>query len=113
MSHDHEIEYNTLTSDSVKGPWIPLVEGGQKRYIKTAPIGYEKSSSSHEDFRPDYYALPNRLEDLVKDMPMFQGTATKYLVRAGKKNPDKIIEDLKKAAECLKIEIERLENGVD
>lgn len=58
--------------------------------------------------RPDYYALPSRLEDLVKDMPMFHGTATKYLIRAGKKDPSKIIEDLKKARECLDIEIERL-----
>lgn len=37
-----------------------------------------------------------------------RGNAVKYISRAGKKNPDKEVEDLKKAAWYLNREIERL-----
>lgn len=39
------------------------------------------------------------------------GNAVKYISRAGKKNPDKTIEDLEKAAWYLNREIERLKGG--
>lgn len=38
------------------------------------------------------------------------GNAVKYISRAGKKDPDKIIEDLKKARFYLDYEIKMLEN---
>ena len=36
------------------------------------------------------------------------GNAVKYISRAGKKNPDTLIEDLNKAIWCIKREIKRL-----
>ena len=39
-----------------------------------------------------------------------RGNAVKYIARAGKKNPEKEVEDLKKAAWYINREIERLEN---
>ena len=39
-----------------------------------------------------------------------RGNAVKYIARAGKKNPAKEVEDLKKAAWYINREIERLEN---
>ncbi len=59
---------------------------------------------------PDYYQLPNgiRCEDIVAYFPMFRGNAIKYLWRAGKKNKDTEIEDLKKAIQCIEIELKRL-----
>lgn len=40
-----------------------------------------------------------------------RGNAVKYIVRAGKKDPEKEIEDLKKAAWYINREIARLENA--
>ena len=39
------------------------------------------------------------------------GNAVKYISRAGKKDPKKVVEDLKKAAFYLNYEIERLSKG--
>ena len=72
-------------------------------------------NDSIDDFkgRPDYYDLSgyNRLEDLIAPMPHFRGSAFKYLLRSGKKDKAKELEDLQKARECLDIEIERLNKG--
>lgn len=39
------------------------------------------------------------------------GNAVKYISRAGRKNPDELLQDLEKAAWYLNHEIERLRNG--
>lgn len=44
-----------------------------------------------------------------KNMNFFRGNVLKYICRAGKKDPDKEIEDLKKAEWYLNREIDRLE----
>lgn len=44
-----------------------------------------------------------------KDLGFHLGNAVKYISRAGRKNPDKTIEDLRKAAWYLNRQIERLE----
>lgn len=79
-------------------------------------IGQNGNTGAHyewEDFdhRPKYYELPKtgRLEDLIKNMPHFRGAAFKYLLRAGVKDKNKELEDLRKGLECLAIEIKRLE----
>lgn len=46
-----------------------------------------------------------------KQLNFHRGNAVKYISRAGKKDPIKEIEDLKKAQWYLNREIERLENG--
>ena len=51
--------------------------------------------------------------DFIEDKKLnfHRGNAVKYISRAGKKDPTKEIEDLKKAQWYLNREIERLENG--
>lgn len=49
------------------------------------------------------------IEDKELNFPL--GNTVKYIARAGKKDKDKYIEDLKKAAWYLNREIERLEKG--
>ena len=46
-----------------------------------------------------------------KSLNFHKGNAVKYIVRAGKKDPEKEIEDLKKAAWYINREIARLENA--
>lgn len=46
-----------------------------------------------------------------KTLNFHRGNAVKYIVRAGKKDPKKEIEDLKKAAWYINREIARLENA--
>lgn len=46
-----------------------------------------------------------------KSLNFHRGNAVKYIVRAGKKDPEKEIEDLKKAAWYINREIARLENA--
>lgn len=55
--------------------------------------------------------------DFIEDthLNFHRGNAVKYISRAGKKNPDKELEDLRKAVWCINREIERLEceNGTE
>lgn len=44
-----------------------------------------------------------------KNLNFFRGNVVKYICRAGKKDPDKEIEDLKKAEWYMNREIDRLE----
>lgn len=62
------------------------------------------SSPSH------YTSHPSGVEckDIIGPFPTFVGAAIKYLWRAGLKSPDPL-EDLRKAAKSIEIEIERLE----
>ena len=50
--------------------------------------------------------------DFIEDKKLnfHRGNAVKYIARAGKKNPEKEVEDLKKAAWYINREIERLIN---
>ena len=51
--------------------------------------------------------------DFIEDQGLnfHRGNAVKYIVRAGKKDPEKEIEDLKKAAWYINREIARIENA--
>ena len=49
--------------------------------------------------------------DIVENLPYNRGAAIKYLARAGRKDPAKHIEDLKKSAWYVAREIERIEGG--
>jgi hypothetical protein len=46
--------------------------------------------------------------DVTQHFNFNRGSAIKYIWRAGIKNPDTEIQDLKKAIQCLEFEIERL-----
>ena len=47
--------------------------------------------------------------DIVENLPYNRGAAIKYLARAGRKDPAKHLEDLRKAAWYVAREIERIE----
>ena len=49
--------------------------------------------------------------DIVENLPYNAGNAIKYLARAGRKDPTKHVEDLKKSAWYVAREIERIERG--
>lgn len=49
--------------------------------------------------------------DIVENLPYNAGNAIKYLARAGRKDPTKHAEDLRKAAWYVAREIERIEGG--
>ena len=63
---------------------------------------------------PSYYQGKIEVIDFIEDKKLgFNlGNCVKYISRAGKKNPDKLIEDLKKARWYLDREISRIE-GVE
>ena len=61
---------------------------------------------------PDHYnhgkiEVIDFIED--KELGFHLGNAVKYISRAGRKNPDKIVEDLQKAAWYINRQIQRLE----
>ena len=62
--------------------------------------------------KPKHYIAKSGVEviDLISDMPWIRGNAIKYIFRAGKKYPDKEIEDLEKAKFCINRELVRLRN---
>ena len=62
---------------------------------------------------PEYYANGNiEVIDFIEDKELNfnRGNAIKYIARAGKKNPEKEIEDLQKATWYLQRECNRLKN---
>jgi len=70
----------------------------------------EKESVNH----PDHYGGEENTYEAIKVIEAWElgfslGNTVKYISRSGKKNPDKEIEDLKKAKWYLKREIQRLE----
>ena len=69
-----------------------------------------KESTMTDPINPDYYDAGGRqLIDLLEGMQFSRGSAVKYLVRAGHKNPATELEDLRKAAWYIQREITRLE----
>ena len=74
----------------------------------------EHSDSPADDAinHPAYYTDGKiEVSDFIadKNLNFFRGNVLKYICRAGKKDPDKEIEDLKKAEWYLNREIDRLE----
>ena len=69
-----------------------------------------KESTMTDPINPDYYDAGGRqLIDLLEGMQFSRGSAVKYLVRAGHKNPATELEDLRKAAWYIQREITRHE----
>lgn len=66
----------------------------------------------NERINPTYYRQGVEVIDFVENycLNFHRGNAVKYISRAGKKDPNKEIEDLQKAAWYLQREIEKL-NG--
>lgn len=66
---------------------------------------------------PSHYQSKNGIEviDIIEsfDLGFSLGNAIKYILRAGKKNPEKTIEDLEKSVWYLNREIDRLKRSKD
>ena len=66
---------------------------------------------------PNYYNSKNGIEviDIIESFGLgfSLGNAIKYILRAGKKNPEKTIEDLEKSVWYLNREIDRLKRSKD
>ncbi len=67
--------------------------------------------------RPEYYGGKDNTYEAIKiieahELNFSRGNAVKYILRAGKKDPAKELEDLEKARQYLDFEIERLKPKV-
>lgn len=49
--------------------------------------------------------------DITENLPFNTGNAIKYLARAGRKDPTKHVEDLRKAAWYVQRELDRIERN--
>ena len=75
-------------------------------------IEHDKPANNDAINHPAYYTDGKiEVSDFIadKNLNFFRGNVLKYICRAGKKDPDKEIEDLKKAQWYINREIERVE----
>ena len=90
------------------------IEVGCSRFKKRESIMEEKRDEKTEVTRPDYYCVGREYEPrkVIRDwgLNFNLGNVIKYVSRAGRKDPSKKLEDLRKAEQYLKFEIEELEN---
>ena len=106
----------------VKGEWCDGCEGGALKICSTEEcvelvrMWLEKKCKDNPPAdsvnHPSHYTsgkieVIDFIED--KELGFHLGTAVKYISRAGRKNPDKIVEDLQKAVWYINREIGRLE----
>jgi len=61
--------------------------------------------------RPDYYGWHPYADSVavMGEFNFFMGNAIKYIWRAGRKDPEATVDDIRKAMQNLKFEIDRLE----
>ncbi len=70
------------------------------------PIHYDRGECPH-------CGNPIETRFVIEDMPYFRGAAAKYIIRAGKKPGAPEAQDLEKAVQCLRFEIERIGHAAD
>ena len=74
------------------------------------PDSTNPDSTNPDPTNPDHYKTPGpEVIELTEHLNFCRGNAVKYVCRAGKKDPNKEIEDLRKAIWYLNREIARLE----
>lgn len=74
-------------------------------------INMQKTNVSNAVEHPSYYQGKIEVIDFIEDkgLGFNLGNSIKYIARAGKKNPEKLLEDLKKARWYLDREIKNIE----
>ena len=97
-----------ITEDDFK---LKLCQDQLKEHVKKCQ---ERSESPTDDNvnHPAYYTDGQiEVSDFIadKNLNFFRGNVVKYVTRAGKKDPSKEVEDLKKAQWYINREIERVE----
>ena len=84
-----------------------------KHYLDQNPLYVRTYRSSNDPVNHPGHYTDGKIEvsDFIadKNLNFFRGNVIKYICRAGKKDPDKEIEDLKKAQWYINREIERVE----
>ncbi|WP_280485403.1 DUF3310 domain-containing protein [Nocardia cyriacigeorgica] len=68
---------------------------------------------NHPSHYADGWSNGAEVIDITENLSFNRGNAVKYLARAGKKDPDRELEDLKKARWYVEREIQRLEGPKD
>nr|DAW03971.1 MAG TPA: nucelotide kinase [Caudoviricetes sp.] len=114
-----EIEHITSTPDSrlvvhpVGQPYVIYDKSKYKYELDGSSIMILENSDSVS--HPPHYAngWSNGAEviDLTEHLSFCAGNVVKYVCRAGRKDPDKHVEDLEKARWYLDREIERVDGG--
>lgn len=74
-------------------------------------IKREDDPVNHPSHYADGWSNGAEVIDITEHLNFNRGNAVKYVARAGRKNPDTELEDLRKAAWYLSREIARLEGG--
>jgi hypothetical protein len=87
------------TTESI---WVPCIKGENTM---------NNNTSSDAVNHPSYYQGKIEVIDFIEDkhLGFNLGNCVKYISRAGKKNPEKLLEDLEKAHWYLDREIQRIE----
>lgn len=110
---------------AASGSWVVMPNGGEAERMTHDPTGWwllngddeytapcqERAQSSDNVSHPPHYAngWSNGAEviDLTEHLSFCAGNVVKYVCRAGRKDPDKYVEDLEKARWYLDREIAR------
>lgn len=101
--------------DGINGQVFPQfithVEEITEQSVKSKDAASEQITSDDVNHPLHYADGQIEVIDFIEDKQLnfHRGNAIKYIARAGKKNPDKEVEDLKKAVWYLNREIQRLE----
>lgn len=85
-----------------KSKYTYIFEDGGIEIVK------KSDSVSHPSYYADGWSNGAEVIDLTEHLPFCSGNVVKYVCRAGRKDPDKRVEDLEKARWYLDREIERV-----
>jgi hypothetical protein len=101
-----------------RGPWpkytLSTTKGGSSIYDPPnwAVYGKMEHVPAPSPALPDrpYYVLKGgiQVKDIVGDLPYNMGVAAAYILRAGKKPGNPAVDDIQKAIDHLRFELERL-----
>ena len=114
---DDIVEDNYIIHDEIHRLYFSILR--QEIDTRATPIKKDIAESAKKENdsavdHPSYYQGKIEVIDFIEDkhLGFNLGNCVKYISRAGKKNPDKLVEDLKKARWYLDREISRIE-GVE
>lgn len=91
----------------------PTIDQAYAERIQAQNQSYHKLKIEDDVNSPAHYTMGNiEVIEAIEDWGLnyHRGNAVKYIARAGRKDPSKEIEDLKKAAWFIQRDIVRLEN---
>jgi len=88
---------------------LPALQEGEQYSPRQQPLPENDMVNRPAHYTDGKIEVIEFIDD--KKLGFSLGNAVKYISRAGKKDPAKTVEDLKKAAWYLNHEIERMENS--